>query len=223
MLFRLLEMLWGRSEENGRKGFGSSGLWLLFWRLPHILNLSMHGCHQRDRAGGYILKVRTLARLCERVILNREKRWGFHCWIRNRKLGWWTLNDERWTTNNELTIGYRLMTIDQWLVTINYGPRTTDKGPIMKELLLEIGTEEIPAGFIPQALMDLESLAKKGVGNESDRVPWDKKPLGLQDGLCWSSNLSQKDRGWGDKKDRSFKTSRLRWERKPYQAAIGFC
>jgi glycyl-tRNA synthetase beta chain len=31
----------------------------------------------------------------------------------------------------------------------------------MKELLLEIGTEEIPAGFIPQALMDLESLAKK--------------------------------------------------------------
>ncbi|HJX60382.1 MAG TPA: glycine--tRNA ligase subunit beta, partial [Thermodesulfobacteriota bacterium] len=31
----------------------------------------------------------------------------------------------------------------------------------MKELLLEIGTEEIPAGFIPQALSDLEKLAKK--------------------------------------------------------------
>jgi glycyl-tRNA synthetase beta chain len=31
----------------------------------------------------------------------------------------------------------------------------------MKELLLEIGTEEIPAGFIPQALADMESLARK--------------------------------------------------------------
>jgi len=31
----------------------------------------------------------------------------------------------------------------------------------MKELLLEIGTEEIPAGFIPQALSDLENLTRK--------------------------------------------------------------
>ncbi len=38
----------------------------------------------------------------------------------------------------------------------------------MKELLLEIGTEEIPAGFVPQALMDLESLAKKEL--EASRI-----------------------------------------------------
>jgi glycyl-tRNA synthetase beta chain len=31
----------------------------------------------------------------------------------------------------------------------------------MKELLLEIGAEEIPAGFVPQALIDLESIARK--------------------------------------------------------------
>ncbi len=31
----------------------------------------------------------------------------------------------------------------------------------MKELLLEIGTEEIPAGFVPQALIDLEKLVRK--------------------------------------------------------------
>lgn len=31
----------------------------------------------------------------------------------------------------------------------------------MKELLLEIGTEEIPAGFVPQALSDLKALVQK--------------------------------------------------------------
>ncbi len=34
----------------------------------------------------------------------------------------------------------------------------------MKELLLEIGAEEIPAGFVPQALTDLENLAQKELG-----------------------------------------------------------
>ncbi len=38
----------------------------------------------------------------------------------------------------------------------------------MKELLLEIGTEEIPAGFIPQAMIDLESLAQKEL--EASRI-----------------------------------------------------
>ena len=41
----------------------------------------------------------------------------------------------------------------------------------MKELLLEIGTEEIPAGFIPQALNDLESLARKEL--EANRIDFD--------------------------------------------------
>ena len=38
----------------------------------------------------------------------------------------------------------------------------------MKELLLEIGTEEIPAGFIPQALIDFENLVKKEL--EANRI-----------------------------------------------------
>jgi glycyl-tRNA synthetase beta chain len=38
----------------------------------------------------------------------------------------------------------------------------------MKELLLEIGTEEIPAGFVPSALMDLEAIAKKEL--EANRI-----------------------------------------------------
>ena len=41
----------------------------------------------------------------------------------------------------------------------------------MKELLLEIGTEEIPAGFIPQALTDFENLARKEL--ELNRIDLD--------------------------------------------------
>ena len=38
----------------------------------------------------------------------------------------------------------------------------------MKEFLLEIGTEEIPAGFVPHALSDLEKLVKKDL--EAQRI-----------------------------------------------------
>jgi glycyl-tRNA synthetase beta chain len=41
----------------------------------------------------------------------------------------------------------------------------------MKELLLEIGTEEIPAGFIPQALADLERLMRKEL--EGQRIDFE--------------------------------------------------
>ena len=41
----------------------------------------------------------------------------------------------------------------------------------MKELLLEIGTEEIPAGFIPRALMDLGKLIRKEM--EASRVDFE--------------------------------------------------
>ncbi|HEY5975720.1 MAG TPA: glycine--tRNA ligase subunit beta [Geobacteraceae bacterium] len=34
-----------------------------------------------------------------------------------------------------------------------------------KELFLEIGTEEIPAGFLPKAMADIESLIRKELGN----------------------------------------------------------
>src|SRR4030066_173602 len=47
----------------------------------------------------------------------------------------------------------------------------------MKELLLEIGTEEIPAGFVPQALLDLEKLVRKEM--ESNRIGFgETKTLG---------------------------------------------
>jgi glycyl-tRNA synthetase beta chain len=38
----------------------------------------------------------------------------------------------------------------------------------MKEILLEIGTEEIPAGFLPKALIDFESLTRKEL--EASRI-----------------------------------------------------
>jgi glycyl-tRNA synthetase beta chain len=38
----------------------------------------------------------------------------------------------------------------------------------MKEFLLEIGTEEIPAGFVPQALIDFGNLVKKEL--ETNRI-----------------------------------------------------
>ena len=47
----------------------------------------------------------------------------------------------------------------------------------MKELLLEIGTEEIPAGFVPQALIDLESSGQKDL--EAQRIDFEgMKTLG---------------------------------------------
>jgi len=36
-----------------------------------------------------------------------------------------------------------------------------------KELILEIGTEEIPAGFLDYAIADLSSLAKKALNENS--------------------------------------------------------
>src|SRR4030067_1572379 len=47
----------------------------------------------------------------------------------------------------------------------------------MKELLLEIGTEEIPAGFVQQALVDLEILTRKEL--EAQRIDFGEvKTLG---------------------------------------------
>ncbi len=47
----------------------------------------------------------------------------------------------------------------------------------MKELLLEIGTEEIPAGFVRQALVDIESLTRKEL--EAQRIDFEgMKTLG---------------------------------------------
>ena len=39
-----------------------------------------------------------------------------------------------------------------------------------KELFLEIGTEEIPAGFLPKAMADIDTLIRKELENAPDPV-----------------------------------------------------
>ena len=92
----------------------------------------------------------------------------------------------------------------------------------MKELLLEIGTEEIPAGFIPQALMDLESLAKKEL--EASRIDFDGiKTLGTPRRLVLViESVSEKQRDEETKKIGPSKQSALDAKGNPTKAAIGF-
>jgi glycyl-tRNA synthetase beta chain len=61
-----------------------------------------------------------------------------------------------------------------------------------KELLLEIGTEEIPAGFLQKALKDMEEMAEAMF--LENRLPFDKiKAMGTPRRLClWVSGLSEK-------------------------------
>ena len=79
----------------------------------------------------------------------------------------------------------------------------------MKELLLEIGTEEIPAGFIPQALVGLEALAKKEL--EANRIDFNgMKTLGTPRRLVLViESVSERQRDEESRKDRSIETSCL--------------
>ena len=79
----------------------------------------------------------------------------------------------------------------------------------MKELLLEIGTEEIPAGFVPQALVDLESIVRKEL--EASRIDFDgMKTLGTPRRLVLVIDLcGGKAEGRGDEEDRPFETGCL--------------
>ena len=92
----------------------------------------------------------------------------------------------------------------------------------MKELLLEIGTEEIPAGFIPQALMDLESLAKKEL--EASRIDFNGiKTLGTPRRLVLViESVSEKQRDEETKKIGPSKQSAFDEKGNPTKAAIGF-
>jgi glycyl-tRNA synthetase beta chain len=92
----------------------------------------------------------------------------------------------------------------------------------MKELLLEIGTEEIPAGFIPQALMDLETLVKKEL--EASRIDFNGiKTLGTPRRLVLViESVSEKQRDEETKKIGPSKQSAFDAKGNPTKAAIGF-
>jgi glycyl-tRNA synthetase beta chain len=92
----------------------------------------------------------------------------------------------------------------------------------MKELLLEIGTEEIPAGFIPQALMDLESLAKKEL--ETNRIEFHgTKTFGTPRRLVLViESVSERQRDEETKKIGPSKQAAFDEKGNPTKAAIGF-
>jgi glycyl-tRNA synthetase beta chain len=92
----------------------------------------------------------------------------------------------------------------------------------MKELLLEIGTEEIPAGFILQALMDLESLARKEL--EASRIDINGvKTLGTPRRLVLViQSVSEKQRDEETKKIGPSKQAAFDTKGNPTKAAVGF-
>ncbi len=92
----------------------------------------------------------------------------------------------------------------------------------MKELLLEIGTEEIPAGFVPQALNDLESLARKEL--EANRIDFNGvKTLGTPRRLVLViESISEKQRDEEIRKTGPSKQAAFDSEGNPTKAAIGF-
>lgn len=92
----------------------------------------------------------------------------------------------------------------------------------MKELLLEIGTEEIPTGFVLQALMDLEALTKREF--EANRIDFDGiKTYGTPRRLVLTINsVDEKQREVeirkiGPSKQAAFDSNGI-----PTKAAIGF-
>jgi glycyl-tRNA synthetase beta chain len=92
----------------------------------------------------------------------------------------------------------------------------------MKELLLEIGTEEIPAGFVPQALIDLENLSRKEL--EADRIEFEGvKTLGTPRRLVLLfESVSEKQKDAEIKKLGPSKQAAFDLDGKPTKAAIGF-
>ena len=92
----------------------------------------------------------------------------------------------------------------------------------MKELLLEIGTEEIPAGFVPQALIDLEGIAQKELG--ASRVDFSgMKTFGTPRRLVLViESVSERQRDEETKKIGPSKQSAFDAKGNPTKAAIGF-
>jgi glycyl-tRNA synthetase beta chain len=92
----------------------------------------------------------------------------------------------------------------------------------MKELLLEIGTEEIPAGFVPQALKDLEALAAREL--EASRIDFGgTKTLGTPRRLVLAiESVSEKQRDEETRKIGPSKQAAFDAKGNPTKAAIGF-
>ena len=97
-----------------------------------------------------------------------------------------------------------------------------DRSRAMKELLLEIGTEEIPAGFVPQALADLEALVRKEL--EAGRIDYDGvKTLGTPRRLVlFIQSVSETQQSIELKKMGPPKQAAFDSKGNPTQAAIGF-
>src|SRR4030042_283973 len=92
----------------------------------------------------------------------------------------------------------------------------------MKELLLEIGAEEIPAGFIPQALIDFENLTRKEL--EANRIDFNGvKTLGTPRRLVLViESVSEKQRDEEMKKVGPSKQAAFDSKGNPTKADIGF-
>jgi glycyl-tRNA synthetase beta chain len=92
----------------------------------------------------------------------------------------------------------------------------------MKELLLEIGTEEIPAGFVPQALIDFESLVKKEL--ETNRIDFNGvKTFGTPRRLVLLiESISERQKDVEVTKVGPSKQAAFDSEGNPTKAAIGF-
>jgi glycyl-tRNA synthetase beta chain len=92
----------------------------------------------------------------------------------------------------------------------------------MKELLLEIGAEEIPAGFVPQALMGLENIAQKEL--EASRIDFNGiKTLGTPRRLVLViESVSEKQRDEETKKIGPSKQAAFDAKGNPTKAAVGF-
>ena len=92
----------------------------------------------------------------------------------------------------------------------------------MKELLLEIGTEEIPAGFVRQALADLEVLARKEF--ETQRIDFEElRTLGTPRRLVLVvRRLSERQKDVEIKKIGPSKQAAFDSKGTPTKAAIGF-
>ena len=92
----------------------------------------------------------------------------------------------------------------------------------MKELLLEIGAEEIPAGFVPRALIDLERIARREL--EANRVDFSGiKTFGTPRRLVLVIEaVSEKQRDEESKKIGPSKQAAFDAKGNPTKAAIGF-
>lgn len=92
----------------------------------------------------------------------------------------------------------------------------------MKEFLLEIGTEEIPAGFVPQALRDLEDLMSKEL--QAQRIDFEGlRTLGTPRRLVLVvRSMAERQRDVETRKLGPSKQAAFDFQGNPTKAALGF-